>query len=508
MEKRLLLATSLSLLILIIYSQLVHKRYPVDNKEVIYKNLTVNQTAQSALSTEIKYSLPVPVKTERYVFETDKVRYIFSNPGAKLEEAYLKEYNHNLKFEDCFLIPDWRDYGFNVQKTDASILFSYTTGGKKFLKEFIFSNGMYGFELRASVQSENTTVNLAGQKLLIGYKLGAAKDAKEKSDERFLEANVALEDKIERHSLSSIKRDSVYPGNVKWLALRNRYYCLILYPHTKVQSAFLTRPKQDVANLGFVLAENEHKFHIYLGPQEIEKLSASNLGFEQIVNFGGFDAISKILLKGLKFFFRISHNWGVSIILLTLAVFFCLYPLTLKQMSSMKKMQALHPQIEELKRSCKDNPQKLNKEIMELYRKNKINPLGGCLPLLLQIPVFFALYQALIRMPELRGAKFLWIKDLSEADKLFTLPFSLPILGNEINLLPILMAIGMFVQQKMSLSAQATGSAEQQKMMLIMLPLLFGVMFYHLSSGLVLYWFIQSILMLSFQWKTTRQATI
>jgi len=162
-------------------------------------------------------------------------------------------------------------------------------------------------------------------------------------------------------------------------------------------------------------------------------------------------------------------------------------------------MQLLQPKIEELRKNYKDNPQKLNKEIMELYKQHKVNPFGGCIPLILQIPIFFALYQALIRSIALKGAKFLWIKDLSEPDRFFSLPTTIPIIGNEINILPILMAIGMFVKQKISMSKVSSGSAEQQKMMMILMPIMFGVIFYHMPSGLVLYWFVNSALMLVYQ---------
>jgi len=177
----------------------------------------------------------------------------------------------------------------------------------------------------------------------------------------------------------------------------------------------------------------------------------------------------------------------------------------MKQMRSMKQMQVLQPRIEELRKIYKDNPQKLNTEIMGLYREYKVNPLSGCLPLILQMPIFFALYQVLLRSVGFKGAKFLWIKDLSLPDRLFILPATIPFLGNEINLLPILMTIGMFIQQKFSMATSSTGSAEQQKFMMILFPLMFGFIFYHMPSGLVLYWFINSTLMLFYQLRISRQ---
>jgi YidC/Oxa1 family membrane protein insertase len=144
---------------------------------------------------------------------------------------------------------------------------------------------------------------------------------------------------------------------------------------------------------------------------------------------------------------------------------------------------------------------------MELYKREKVNPFGGCLPMLLQIPVFFALYQALMRLSSLRGASFLWIKDLSQPDRLIVFSGNLPMIGNEINLLPLLMAGGMFLQQKFTtpMASGDSSAAEQQKMMGILMPVIFGVLFYKMPSGLVLYWFVNNLLMIAFQWKISKR---
>jgi YidC/Oxa1 family membrane protein insertase len=187
----------------------------------------------------------------------------------------------------------------------------------------------------------------------------------------------------------------------------------------------------------------------------------------------------------------------VSIILLAVFLNILLFPLTMKSFKSMQKMQALHPQMEKLKAQNKNNPQKLNKEMMELYKKYKINPFGGCLPLLLQMPIFFALYQALIKSIELRGASFLWVRDLSMPDAV-KIPVALPLLGSSINILPILMIIATVIQQK--LSTKSMGSAvteeqkQQQRMMMFMMPVMFGFIFYSMPSGLVLYWLVNTVL--------------
>jgi YidC/Oxa1 family membrane protein insertase len=155
-------------------------------------------------------------------------------------------------------------------------------------------------------------------------------------------------------------------------------------------------------------------------------------------------------------------------------------------------MQAIQPKVKALQEQYKSDPQQMNKAVMEMYRKNKVNPLGGCLPLLLQMPIFIALYQTLTQSIELRGAKFFWwIKDLSAPDSFYTLPFSIPLLGNHVNILPLLMIGSMIWQQKLTPTASA--SKEQAKMMLLM-PVVFGFIFYNLPAGLVLYWFINNVL--------------
>ena len=140
---------------------------------------------------------------------------------------------------------------------------------------------------------------------------------------------------------------------------------------------------------------------------------------------------------------------------------------------------------------------------MELYRHHKVNPLGGCLPMLLQIPIFFGLYQALSRSIVLKGSQFLWIKDLAEPDKLFMLPNALPVIGREINLLPILMGVGMFFQQKLTSKASSVTPEmqQQQKMMIVIFPFMFMFIFYHFPSGLALYFFINTLLSILSQWK-------
>jgi len=184
----------------------------------------------------------------------------------------------------------------------------------------------------------------------------------------------------------------------------------------------------------------------------------------------------------LKFFYNLIHNYGVAIILLTIVIKLILYPLTHKSFKSMKEMQKIQPKITALREKYKDNKEMLNKEIMTLYRTQKVNPLGGCLPMLLQIPVFFALYKVLLDSIELRHAPFIfWIQDLSAKDPYY--------------ITPILMGASMFIQQKMT---PQVGDPTQAKLML-MLPIVFTFMFLNFPSGLVIYWLVNNLLSIAQQ---------
>jgi YidC/Oxa1 family membrane protein insertase len=246
----------------------------------------------------------------------------------------------------------------------------------------------------------------------------------------------------------------------------------------------------------------------YLGPMEYERLKALGVGLEKAIYFGGFpfpeswavhyalptfpmEYIVVPTLAIMRWFYHFVPNYGVAIIVLTVITKVLLFPLTVKSMTSMKAMQALQPQINALRSKHKSDPQRLQRETMELYRAHKVNPLGGCLPMIVQVPIFYALYDALSVSVDLQNAPFIcfgrifgidfWICDLARHDPTYVLP--------------ILMGISMFVQQKMT---PVMGDPRQAKMMLFM-PVVFTFMFFNLPSGLVLYWTLSNVLQIAQQ---------
>lgn len=229
----------------------------------------------------------------------------------------------------------------------------------------------------------------------------------------------------------------------------------------------------------------------YFGPQDQDILKSIGLGdFVVFSQYWLLDMISKFVIQIVKMMNKFIPSLGFCLILVSILIYGAMYPLTMSGMLSMRKMQALQPKMAKLKEQYKNNPQKLNQEVMSLYKENSINPLGGCLPFILQMPVFIGLYQALWRSVVFQGQGFLWIKDLSMPDRLFVLPQNIFLIGNEINILPLLMMIAMFFQQKLSTKNMVLTDPNQimqQKMMSYFFPVFLGILFYKFASGLNLY---------------------
>jgi YidC/Oxa1 family membrane protein insertase len=432
-------------------------------------------------------------------WENDKFVIEFFEEPASAKEIAFKDFR-SCTFELINGFQIKKDLIFNLNySSPESIIFIYKGKDKEILKKFT-RKGLYNLDLEIEIRNL-TDVQLEFDTSLV---LGTF-DLSKSGASQYEEVVIALEDKVLR---SKAKKDNFF-DQVKFVGMRGRYFCGIIAPEVGKTSAYIHKVTSSKSEIGLELDNLSilpkqrltKKFNIYVGPQDTKLISSVNNQWAAIIHYGTFDIIAVILLNILKSIYNLVHNWGIAIILLSILIYILLYPLSLRQMKSMKEMQAIQPEIEKLRIQYKENPQKLNKEIMELYKIHKINPFSGCLPLILQLPIFIALYQALIRTVSLKGASFLWIKDLSEPDQLFTITVSFPVIGNHINILPILMAVTMFFQQKFSM-APTRGSSEQQKIMTILFPIMFGFIFYNMPSGLVLYWFTNSIFMLAYQIKT------
>ena len=296
---------------------------------------------------------------------------------------------------------------------------------------------------------------------------------------------------------SGIKDDPSYwgkvSGNTDWIAVRSKYFVSALIPEDGTGPVEVNlgkaRDNQNVYSYKahFQAKEPGSRLSLYLGPLEYKRIKDLDVGLSSIMNFGiaPIRPISKGVLWLLKFLHQFIPNYGLVLVLFSVFVKILVYPLTKKSYQSTKEMQAIQPLVADLKEKHKKDPTKLNKATMKLYKEHGVNPLGGCLPLLLQMPLLFALFQVFRSTIELRNAPFIfWIDDLSGPDIVYNLPFSLPIYGDHIAVLPLIMGITMFLQQKM-MPTQASG---QQKFMSYFMTGFFILLFNNFPSGLNLYY--------------------
>jgi len=314
-----------------------------------------------------------------------------------------------------------------------------------------------------------------------------------------------------------ISRD--FNGRVDWLAVRNKYFAAIMIPSdpTLIEGAYVegqTFPTKDlglkeVYNVRLVVpfkgSDVERRtIDLYIGPVDYDLLKEINLNLTALVDFGSFFGLKFIvrpiaeyvLLPLLKFLNRFIPNYGFVIIVFSLIIKIVVYPLTRKSFQSMKKMQLLQPKITELKEKFKDDPQKMNKETMKLYQTYGVNPAGGCLPILLQMPIFIALWGLFQAATELRQQPFIfWINDLSAPDVIYDLGFKLPLFGiQEISGLAILMGVTTFFQQKMSIKDP------KQQALVYMMPIMLTILFMTFPSGLNLYYFMFNVFSIAQQY--------
>ncbi len=281
-----------------------------------------------------------------------------------------------------------------------------------------------------------------------------------------------------------------------WIAMIQHYFVAVLLPQEKTPREFYTRKLEgDLYSIGVIVpvgpiapgATARVAMPMYAGPQDQDHLESVAPGLQLVVDYGWLTVIAAPLFWVLKLFHGWMGNWGLAIILLTVTIKLIFFPLSAASYRSMAKMKLVTPRLMKLREQYGDDKAKMNQAMMDLYKTEKINPLGGCLPILVQIPVFIALYWVLFESVELRHAPFyLWIKDLSAPDPWYVLPS--------------LMMASMIIQTKMN---PTPPDPVQAKVMMIM-PLVFGVMFFFFPSGLVLYWFVNNILSILQQWQITR----
>ncbi|HBN27028.1 MAG TPA: membrane protein insertase YidC [Desulfobacteraceae bacterium] len=318
-----------------------------------------------------------------------------------------------------------------------------------------------------------------------------------------------INNKLEQIKLKKIAKNDTYTGSIAWIALQDRYFMSSIIPTEPEQASMLLFLETEKKLKAVYMhprtmispgVRHVYGYNLFFGPKSMRILKKFDLDLDKAIHFGMFDFLAKPCVMVMNFLYGLTPNYGLAIIILTLLIKLILWPLGSKSYKSMAEMKRLQPLMAEIREKYKHDKQKMNMEVMGLYKTYKVNPLGGCLPMLVQIPIFFALYRMLYEAIELRHAPFFgWINDLSAPDRLlhfgFSIPFMQPPCG--IPVLTIIMGGTMFLQQKM---APPMGGDPIQAKLMTFMPIMFTVIFINFSSGLVLYWLINNIVSISQQY--------
>lgn len=523
MEKRLFLAVLLSLAVVFLFQSFFGpKTQPGTSMNQVA--LTSNTVSLSKPSADIK-DLPI-ANTVQYKEEiSDMVignyTLTVSNIGGSVKKIRLNNYNYEFPINSLMDISPFDKKQFSMSKVGtSSILLTHKSDDYIVQKQILAENFKLTFSYKIS---HNNKMNASVQAEIKPFEIDLSRlDADVLNSEWTLFEYVLKTDKniIRKEQVNKFndKWNKEENKNIQWLAFRDRYFVTLVEPKNNFvsyktnainekQLTFSTNQANTLIEPGKLW---ESSYVVYAGPQRLDLLKQAKEGFDEVLVFsswGWLDFFAKCIYHLLIVIHKVLPVWGLCIILVSFLIYLLMYPLTLKSMVSMKKMQALQPKMANLKVKYKDNPEKLNKEIVELYRTNNVNPLSGCLPMLLQMPIFVGLYQVLWRSIYFRGESFLWMKDLSMPDRLFMLPFSVPFLGNYFNILPILMIFIMLAQQIITLKNMAGGDPEQlqqQKFMAIFFPFMLGFIFYNFASGLNLYFVVFYVLSTLSQWHISR----
>ncbi len=350
-------------------------------------------------------------------------------------------------------------------RKEGQLVFSFSDGTMSIVKKLTFNND--NFDIALTIE----TINAPSYRLPVGTNFGVFD-----REQREHKGPVILHNNDRQEYDNGMSESEFFNGNINWIAQEDKYFTAAIMPVTAIDGAEVWKEGAN-AEIAIKITQPKSDFILYAGPKEYDRLEKFGVGLEHMIDFGWFAFIAMPLFWVLKFLYKYFGNYGWAIIVLTIAVRIPFIPILNKSQQSMKKMQKIQPMMAELKEKHKKDPNKMQKETMALYKKHKVNPIGGCLPMFLQIPVFIALYNVLLKAIELRGAPFaFWITDLAVKDPFYVLP--------------IVMGGTMVLQQKMTPTAM---DPKQAKMMMLM-PIVFTFMFLSFPAGLVLYWLVNNVL--------------
>ncbi|MFH1350437.1 MAG: membrane protein insertase YidC [Pseudomonadota bacterium] len=553
MEKRTIIAFVLSFLVLLIWSFL----FAPKQEQVPSKKTDIPAKKEQAVSESTKSPIPqkaviqpkaiqkedrvTPQIDEKEIsIETPLYSAVITNIGAAIKSFRLKKYHLNTESDSPIIelvnLKEGREdflrinfynqsrvsnekiiyhineeslkLGHNSPPRDL-IFSSGTSDGISIIQTFRFYPDRYNIDLIITLMN-NSEKQVEGS---LQARLKNLPPQEKKSYYSFTGFALLLNGGLEEIEVKDLEKDKNYSGRIGWVAYEDDFFISSVIFEDTEEGGFKGRLlKEGVIDATYTsmpislknLEQHTSRFSLYLGPRDLGILKQLGKDLDLAINFGWTDIIAKPLLHTLRFCNKYLNNYGISIIILTVLIKILFWPLTQKSYKSMKAMQKLQPLMAKIREKHKNNKEQMNKELMALYKTYKVNPMGGCLPMIIQIPVFFALFRTLGNSIELRHAPFLlWINDLSAPDRLFNFPFQIPFMSPPygIPVLTLLMGASMYIQQKMT---PTVGDPTQAKIMMF-LPIIFTGMFINFPSGLVLYWLVNNILSIGQQYGIKRR---
>lgn len=499
MEKRTMLALFITMILLVLFQYIYAPKQPAQETPAPEQVPAAAQVAPESPSE------PRPSgKTESRQAASDLLSREFAEAPAEIKEYSTDKYTLTLSTRGG-TITSWTFDKYDVsilggesftlvqgETTDARLPYIYEPRENGFA--FVYDDGKRRSEKIFTFDRENPYLlhfrwngNILFDKILV------RKEVDKDVAERAYGKPLYFGDKLRYVKVREGEPEQVLSS--RWGGFNTKYFLgVFLAGQNPLSLTFLQ--KEAESGLEMALDWNgADPVDFFYSPKRTDILSRIDPELEKSIQFGSIiRPISMIFLWALKGVYGWIGNYGIAIIILTIIVKLLFFPLTHKSYVSMAKMQKIQPEVQKIQKKYKDNPQEMNKRVMEIYQKNKVNPMGGCLPLLLQFPVLWALFRVFSNAIELKGQSFfLWINDLSMPDTLFKLPFALPFLGANFNVLPILMFISMIWMQKMA-PAQGNMQGANKFMMQVFMPVFMLIIFYSLPSGLVLYFLLSNVI--------------
>ncbi|MCP3176182.1 membrane protein insertase YidC [Desulfuromonas sp. KJ2020] len=513
-----------------LYSQTQVDQASVQSETVSSNEKQVKTVVSASLEPKmVRDTLPVSdhtlkdIKIREITVETDNYIAVFSNAGANLKSFQLKKYKETAKEgagfvnlvlnplqptltsagegflffrkDDLFQANVEEDYIYIKPGDKKELSFQVVNDhGITLVKKYSLEGSGYHFPTQILVY--NNSDKTVDGKISLSL-VNPFERLNESSSLSFVGPATLVKDDVDTVKKKAIEETVEYGDDIIWTAFEDEYFMSAIVPlDNALESLKIYREGNSILNqvkapLQTLLPQTSVSFDyfVYMGPRDPGILESVNYRLSEIIDFGIFDFIARPLLFVLNFFYSFVGNYGVAIILLTVVIKIVFWPLTQKSYSSMKAMQTLQPEMQKIREKFKNDKERLNREIMELYKTKRVNPLGGCLPMLIQIPVFFALYKVLLGNIDLRHAPFaFWITDLSAKDPYY--------------ITPIIMGGTMFLQQKMTPS---TMDPTQAKIFMVM-PIVFTFLFLNFPSGLVIYWLVNNVLTILQQYLINKSA--